>query len=220
MKRKEFAVIGLGRFGGSVARTLYGAGQSVLGIDKSEAKVQALSNHCTHVVQADATDEEVLRSLGLRNFDVVVVSIGNELEASVLVTVMLKEMGVKQIVAKASSEAHGKVLQRIGCDRVVFPEREMGVRLARSLVTENLVDFIDLTPEVSIVEFAAGGKLIGEDLRSLGLRARYGVTILAIRRESRVIVPPPATEKIRPGDVLVAIGTHKDLDRVEELAAE
>ena len=219
MPQREFALIGLGRFGSSVARTLYEAGCSVLGVDRNPARVQAMADHATHVVEADATDEEVLRSLGLRNFDVVVVSVGTQLEASVLITLMLKEMGCSHVVAKASSELHGKVLQRTGADRVVFPERDMGVRVARSLITENVVDLIELTPDVSIVEFAAGGQLVGRSLRELHLRARYGVTVLAVRRGSRVMVPPPAEEKIRAGDVLVAVGANRDLERVEALAA-
>lgn len=220
MKKREFAVIGLGRFGSSVAKTLFAAGYTVLGIDKMESRVQAVANYCTHVVQADATDEEVLRSLGLSNFDVAVVSVGNHLEASIMVTLMLKDIGVPEIVSKASSHLHGKVLERVGATRVVFPERDMGIRLARSLVTENLVDFIELTPDVSIIELAADGKFVNADLRSLNLRARYGVTILAIRRGEQVLVSPDATEKIRKGDILVAIGTNKNLERVEKLATE
>jgi len=216
---REFALIGLGRFGSSVARTLFEAGHSVLGIDRNPARVQAMADHATHVVEADATDEDVLRSLGLRNFDVVVVSVGTHLEASVLITVMLKEMGCPYVVAKASSDIHGRVLQKVGADRVVFPERDMGIRLARSLSNDNVVDLIELTPEVSIIELEAGGQLLGRSLRDLDLRARYGVTVLAVRRGSQVVVPPAADEKFRPGDVLVLVGGNSGLERVQALAA-
>lgn len=220
MRKREFAVIGLGRFGSSVAQTLFASGNTVLGIDKAESRVQALAEHCTHVVQADATDEDVLKSLGLSNFDVVIVSVGTDLEASIMITLMLKELGVPEVVAKASSHLHGKVLERVGASRVIFPERDMGIRLARSLLDRNLVDYIELTPDVSIIELTAGGKVVGRDLRTLNLRAKYGVTILAIRRGSRVMISPPATENIREGDVLIAIGTNKDLERVEEMVVE
>lgn len=220
MRQREFAVIGLGRFGSSVVRTLHQAGHNVLGLDRDGARVQALVDSATHVLEADATDEEVLRSLGIRNFDVVVVSIGHDLESSILITLMVKELGVPEVVAKASSEAHGKVLQRVGADRVVFPERDMGARVARALITENVLDLIELTPNISIVEFTAGGKLVGRNLRELDLRAKYGVTILALRRGTQVIVSPRVDMPFRAGDILVAVGTNDDLERVEELAAD
>lgn len=219
MRRREFAVIGLGRFGSSVARTLHEAGYQVLAVDKSEQKVQAMVDHCSHVVQADATNEDVLNSLGLRNFDVAVVAIGNDWEASIMVTVMLKDMGVPEIVTKATSHMHGRILRRVGATRVVFPEMDMGVRLARSLAAQNLMDYIELTPDVSIMELEADGKIVGQDLRTLNLRAKYGVTILAIRRGNQVMVSIPPTEKIRAGDILVAIGENKDLEKLENLLA-
>ncbi|MGB9847072.1 MAG: potassium channel family protein, partial [Desulfotomaculales bacterium] len=149
---KQFAVIGLGRFGSSVARTLAQMGYEVLAVDSDDERVSAISDEVTYAVQVDAMEEEALKSLGLRNFDVVIVAIGQEVKASILVTVMLKEMGVSKVVAKANDELHGKVLQKVGADVVVFPERDMGVRLAHALVSRNIIDQIRLSPEYSIAE--------------------------------------------------------------------
>lgn len=214
--QREFAVVGLGRFGASVARILYELGHSVMGIDEDEARVQALANQITHVVQADATDENTLRSLGLRNFDTVIVAIGQNLEASILVTLMLKEIGVKTVVAKAATDAHGKVLERVGADRVVFPEKEMGAKLARFLAQSNILDFIELTPDVSLVEFSPGDGFHGKTLRQLDLRARFHVTVLAIRRGRQVLISPPADEPLHVGDIVVAIGNNDNIERLQE----
>lgn len=214
--QREFAVIGLGRFGTSVARTLYELGHSVMGIDEDEGKVQALANQITHVVQADATDENTIRSLGLRNFDTVIVAIGQNLEANILITLMLKELGVRKVVAKAATDAHGKVLERVGADRVVFPEKDMGAKLARFLAQTNILDFIELTPDVSLVEFSPAESFHGKDLRQLDLRARFHVTVLAIRRGREVIISPPADEPLQAGDIVVAIGKNDNLARLQE----
>lgn len=216
---KDFAVIGLGRFGASVARTLASMGYNVLGVDSHEELVQAIAPSITHAVQADATDEETLKALGIRNFDVVVVAIGNDLEASILVTLTLKELGVKQVIAKASTELHGKVLTRIGADRVVFPERDMGMRLAQSLVSTNILDYIELSPEYSIVELTAG-RAAGKTLRDLDLRARYGVNVMALRRGQKIIVAPLADDEIAQDTVLVVIGHNDNLRRLERELGE
>ncbi|ADU50945.1 TrkA-N domain protein [Thermaerobacter marianensis DSM 12885] len=215
MPVREFAVIGLGRFGRAVATTLYEMGFSVLGIDVDEEAVQNMVQHATHVVTADATDEEVLRSLGLRNFDVVVVAIG-DLEASVLVTLLLKEMGVRWVVAKAVSEHHGRVLQRIGADRVVFPERDMGMRLAQRMVSAHFLDYIEVSPDVSVVELQAGGDMVGKSLEQLRLRNRFRVTVIAIRRGDQVLVSPGAGAVVEARDVVVVIGTNEDIRRMQE----
>lgn len=216
---KDFAVIGLGRFGASVARTLASMGYNVLGVDSHEELVQAIAPSITHAVQADATDEETLKALGIRNFDVVVVAIGNDLEASILVTLTLKELGVNQVIAKASTELHGKVLTRIGADRVVFPERDMGMRLAQSLVSTNILDYIELSPDYSIVELTAG-RAAGKTLRDLDLRARYGVNVMALRRGQKIIVAPLADDEIAQDTVLVVIGHNDNLRRLERELGE
>ncbi|MCL6450490.1 MAG: TrkA family potassium uptake protein [Acetobacteraceae bacterium] len=214
---KQFAVIGLGRFGASVATTLCGLGHQVLGIDESEARIQAMVDRLTHVVQADATDEDALRSLGLRNFDAVIVAIGHDLEASTLITLMLKDMGVREVVAKASSDLHGKVLEKIGADRVVYPERDMGVKLAHSLLSPRILDYIELDPNYSIVEMAASGELVGKSLRELNLRARLGINVLAFRRGEAVNVSPGGDDVVQEGDVLVVLGSNDAIGRLERL---
>lgn len=213
---KQFAVIGLGRFGSSVARTLQSMGYEVLGIDTDEERTQALMDSLTHVVQADATDENTLKSLGIRNFDTVIVAIGEDIQASILVTLLVKELGVKYVVVKAQNDLHGKVLYKIGADRVVFPERDMGARVAHNLVSSNILDYIELAPDYSIVEVAATEKMIGKTLRQLDLRQRFGVNVLAIKRAENVIVSPRADDRITEEDVLVVIGSNEDLQEMEK----
>lgn len=216
---KQFAVIGLGRFGSSVARTLTGLGYDVLGIDKREAIVNSLAHELPHVVTGDAADEDTLRSLGIRNFDVVIVAIGNDLQASVLVTLTLKEFGVSMVVAKASTEIHGKVLDRVGADRVIFPERDMGVRVAHSLISSDVLDFIQLSPDCGIIEVSANPGFSGKTLREIDLRAQHGLTVLAIRRDGKVHISPGGDDVIGPSDVLVLVGQTEDLARYEKRLA-
>ncbi|MCK5762807.1 MAG: TrkA family potassium uptake protein, partial [Clostridiales bacterium] len=173
--KKQYVIIGCGRFGTSVANKLTELGSEVMVIDKNEDIIQQLSDTLTYAVQADPTDENTLKSLGIRNFDVAIVAIGEDIQASILVTLMIKELGVKQIIAKAQNDLHAKVLYRIGADRVVFPEREMGIRVAKNLISENVLDFIELAPEYSIVEVIALEEWIGKSLKELNVRARHGI---------------------------------------------
>lgn len=212
---KQFAVIGLGRFGSSVARTLYSMGYDVLAVDSDEAKVQEMADEVTHAVQADATDEEVLKSLGIRNFDVAVVSIGTDVQASIMATLVLKELGVPYIVAKALNVLHGKVLEKIGADRVVYPERDMGIRVANNLVSANMLDYIELAPGYSIVEFVASREFVGKTLRQLGFRAKYGINIMAIKRGDEIQVSPGAEDKVQENDILIAMGPDEQLEALE-----
>lgn len=210
----DFAVIGLGRFGSSVATTLSALGHSVLGVDSDESRITGIMNQVTKVVQVDATDEESLRSLGLKNMDAVIVAVGQDLQASILVTLLLKDMGVKYVVAKASGDLHGKVLTKIGADRVVFPEKEMGARVARNLASTSILDYIELSPHVSIMEITAGGGLVGKTLRQLDFRNKFGVNVLAIKHDEEVNVAPRADDLIEHGDVLVVLGSNHNLERV------
>jgi trk system potassium uptake protein TrkA len=212
---KQFAVLGLGRFGSSLAKTLYGLGHDVLAVDEREEVVQDISDSVTHAIQADAADESTLRSLGLRNFDVAIVTIGSDIQASILVTLILKELGVKYVVAKAQSELHAKVLYKIGADRVVFPERDMGVRLAHNLVSTNILDFIELSSDYSIVEVAALSEWKGKTLKELNMRVKYGINIIAIRREGKINVSPKAEDRIMENDVLVVVGDNDGIIRLE-----
>lgn len=189
-------------------------GYEVLAVDVDEERVNAMAAVATHAVQADGTDESAMRAIGVRNFDVAVVSIG-DLQANILTTVILRELGVKQVVAKAVSELHGKVLERVGADKVIFPERDMGVRVAHNLVSGNLVDYLELAPGVSIVEVVAKRRFVGRSLRELNLRARYGINVLAIRKADGVNLAPGADDVIEEGDILVAVGRDEDLEALE-----
>jgi trk system potassium uptake protein TrkA len=168
----------------------------VLGVDIDESRVKAVADEITDAVRANALDEEALRTLGLRNFEVVVVAIGHEVQASILVTVLLKEMGIPKIVAKAQDDLHGRVLQKVGADIVVFPERDMGVRLAHTLISRNVIDEIQISTDYSIMEMQAPPRFLDRSLKQLELRQRFGLTVLAIRRADRIIVSPDATQSL------------------------
>jgi trk system potassium uptake protein TrkA len=213
---KQVAVIGLGRFGSSVARTLADSGCEVLAVDVDEARVKAIADYVTDAVRANALDDEALRGLGLRNFEVVVVAIGHEVEASILTTVLLKEMGVPKIVAKAQDDLHGRVLQKVGADIVVFPERDMGVRLAHTLISRNVIDEIQISTDYSIMEMQAPPRFLDRSLKELELRQRFGLTVLAIRRADRIIVSPDAEQTLEEGDVLVTLGQPEKLEGLNE----
>ncbi|ADG06973.1 TrkA family potassium uptake protein [Kyrpidia spormannii] len=215
---KQFVVIGLGRFGSSVAKTLYQTGHEVLAIDGDREVIEDIMDSVTHAVQADATDEQALRALGLRNFDVAVVGIGGDIQASILCTLIVRELGVPFIVAKAQTELHGKVLSRIGADRVVHPERDMGLRVAHNLVSPNILDYIELSPDYSIAEVAAGKGMVGKTLRQLDIRAKYGCNVMAIKRGENINISPLADDRLREQDILVVIGSNEDLRRLEEEA--
>lgn len=213
---KQLAVIGLGRFGNSVALTLSKMGYDVLAVDTNEEKVNDIKDSVTHAVQVDAMDEQALKALGIRNFDVVIVAIGQDIQSNILVTVMLKDMGVKRVVAKAVTELHGKVLERIGADSVVFPERDMGVRVAHALVSKNILDQINLSSDYSIVELITPEEFAGKTLEEADVRLKHGVTVLAIRRGNEVIISPGAKQVIKSGDVLVVVGREEKLRDLEE----
>ncbi|AEE90861.1 Ktr system potassium uptake protein C [Tepidanaerobacter acetatoxydans Re1] len=213
---KQFVVIGLGRFGLSLAETLYDLGHDVLGIDIDEEIVQNVADSITHAVKADATDENALRALGVRNFDVAVVSIGNDIQASILVTLILKEMGIKYVVAKAQNELHGKVLYKIGADRIVFPERDMGIRVAHNLTLSNILDYIELSPEYSIIEISAISSWFNKSLSQLNMRRKYGLNVIAIKRDGDVIISPNGDDVILKGDVLAVVGQKHDIENMEK----
>jgi trk system potassium uptake protein TrkA len=223
VKRKQFGVVGLGRFGSAMATTLVELGHDVLGIDGDEARVQQLADVMTHAVQLDATDEKALRASGIRNVDVAVVSIGEHLEASLLVVMQLREMGVATIVAKAVTPIHGRILEKLGVSRVIFPEREMAIRVAHSLVMPNAIDYIELSREFSIVEIPAPDAFVGRTLKQIELRPRFGLTLVAIKRRGpdgdKVVtsIAPAADEKIRRGDVLALLGSNERLSGLDRL---
>ncbi|WP_276358317.1 potassium channel family protein [Cohnella caldifontis] len=220
MVKKQFAVIGLGRFGSSVATYLAKMGYDVLAVDESEERVQDVAHAVTHAVSADSTDEEALRAIGVRNFDVVVVAIGQDIQASILTTLILKDMGVPYIIVKAQNELHGKVLSKIGADKVVFPERDMGLRVAHHLISPNILEHIELSPEFSIVEMRAPDEMIGKNLKQLDIRAKYNCNVLAVKQGEQMNITPHADEPLAAGDVLVIVGRNDQLIRLEQAYAE
>lgn len=215
MSNKQFVIIGLGRFGSSIAKTLYSLGSDVLAIDIDEDIVQEISDSVTHAVQLDATDENALRSLGIRNFDVAVVTIGDNIQSSIMATLLVKELGVKYIIAKGHSDLHAKVLYKIGADRVILPEKDMGVRVAHNLVSANILDYIELSEDYSVMEIQALEEWSGSTLKDVKLRSKYGINVMAIKRGDEVNLSPAAEDIIESGDIIVAIGSAEDLSRLE-----
>lgn len=213
---KQFVVIGCGRFGTSVAKTLYNQGYDVLAIDSSEEIVQDISDSVTYAAQADVEDEHTLKSLGIRNFDVAVISIGSNIQASIMATLIVKEMGVKTVIAKAQNDVHAKVLYKIGADKVVFPERDMGVRVAHNLVSPNILDYIELSQDYSIAEVSSISEWENKSLKELKLPTKYGINIMAIKQNDTMNVSPKADDVIKPGDILVVLGNNKDLSDLEK----
>ena len=216
---KPFLVIGMGRFGTAVAQELTELGQEVLVIDENEEDVQRVAEDVTQAMQGDAQDEAVLRAVGVRNFDCCVVAVGTDMEASILITVMLKELGAKYIVAKARSAVHAKVLERVGADRVVLPESEMGRKLAQRLAHTNVVDFIGVSDEYSILEVHTPKSWVGKSLVQLAVRQKYKVNVLAVRHgeNGALDASPKPNMAIEPNDLLLIMGENKFVDKVVEL---
>ena len=215
--RKQFVVIGLGRFGTSVAQTLSTLGHDVLAMDKDEHAVQVIMQDVTQAVQADARDEETLRALGVRNFDVAIVAIGDDLEANILITLMLKEMGVPYVVTKAQNALHGKVLEKIGADKIIYPEQDMGFRLANNLVRTNVMDFIELSLDYSIFEIIASSQFVGKNLGELNLRAVYGLNVVAIKQNAdQIVIAPGANAVVKEKDILVVVCNKKALAKLPD----
>ncbi|SMP40733.1 potassium channel family protein [Anoxynatronum buryatiense] len=213
---KQFAVIGCGRFGTAVAKTLYKNGYDVLAIDECADIVQHLSESVTHAASIDVKDEHALRAVGMRNIDVAIIAIGSDIKASIMATLVVKELGVKYVVAKAQDELHAKVLYKIGADRVIFPERDMGVRLAYNLTSTNILDYIELAPDYSIMEITAPEKWIDKTLQEANVRSKYGLSVLAVKHGEAINVSPHADAVVRRGDVLVVVGLNDDLQKVQE----
>ena len=225
MKRKQFGVIGLGRFGSAMAMTLTELGHDVIGVDGDESRVQQLADVITHALQIDATDEKALRAAGIQDVDVAVVSIGENIESSLLVVMQLRDLSIGTIVAKAVTPLHGRILENLGVSRVIFPEREMAIRIAHSLVLPNVIDYIELSRDFSIVEVPAPAAFVGRTLKQLELRPRLGLTLIAIKRQSddsgAVVtnIAPAADEIIRPGDILALLGGNEKLNQLDQLLA-
>ena len=214
---KSYAVIGLGRFGSALARQLCKLGAEVLALDVKGDYVQQIANDVTHAVVGDAQDKEVLRALGVRNLDCAVIAIGDNLAASVLITMNLKELGVPYIVCKAHDETHRKGLEKLGVDRVVIPEHEYAQRLARTLNSHNVLDYIELSEDFGILDVPAPKSWIGKSLRELNVRAKLGVTIIAVENGGKTNVSPTADYAVGEGDTLVMLGDNVALEKVQRL---
>ena len=214
---KSYIVIGLGRFGSEAARRLCQLGCEVLAVDSSSDHVQNISNDVTHAVVADGRDKGVLRALGAANFDCGIVAIGDSLADSVLTTMNLKELGVPKVVCKAHDETHRQVLKKLGADQIVIPEQEQAYRLARSLSSQNVLDYIELSEDYGIIDLPAPESWAGKNLRELNVRAKLGLNILAVKRENKINVSPAADYAIHKGDIVVILGDTAALKAVQKL---
>ena len=213
---KSFVIIGLGRFGTAIASELSAFGHEVLAVDVDEERVQQVADHVTHAVTGDGRNIEVLRALGVRNFDCVVVAMGSDVGNSALITLNLKELGVKEVICKAQSHVHSRVLEKIGADRVVFPEYEMGAKLAQGLSSSNVLNFIELSEDYGILELSAPQSWQGKSLRELDVRNRHHVNVIAIRKNGELNVAPSPDLPLESGDQVVALGRYEDINLLHE----
>jgi trk system potassium uptake protein len=215
-ENNQFAVIGLGRFGRAVCSSLHKMGYEVIGTDIDEKLVtQALTQRiASHAIQLDSTEPESLKEAGIFEMDTVIVAIGNYLQESIVTTLNVKEAGVKYVVAKASSEVHGKLLKRVGADKVVFPEYEAGCALASTLTKPAILDRFELDPDNSIVEALVPKEFNGRTLAELNLRVRYGISILAVCSGDKFITNPSPGQKLQEGAIMIVLGSNKDIERL------
>lgn len=227
---RQFVVIGLGRFGFSIAKALNAKKIDVLAIDRNEAKVREMEGLGGQSVVLDATDEKALKELGVADFDTAIVSMGETIEDSIMITLSLKELGIRQVIVKAQNELHAKILKKVGADRIIFPEREMAERLAESLASTKIFDFIELSEAYSIIEMVVPKKLIDKTLAQAKLREKYSVSVIAIRRKvpytkddgatdfrDEMLIGPGGNDEIIAGDVLVIMGKNEDLNKIQKL---
>ena len=214
--KKQVAILGLGRFGVGLANTLLGMGYDVLAMDVDEKRVQAISASITRAVQADGTDEAVLRELGVDKFDVAIVAMGSDIENSVLSTILLRKLGVRYVVARADNDLHGTILERIGADKVVYPEREMGTRVAHGLMLTQVLDYLPLAAAYGIAKVSPPNSFIGRTLAELGLgrEGKWEIAVLIVQREREVIVTPDRMEVVRANDVLVVSGNDLKIEQM------
>jgi trk system potassium uptake protein len=217
MDKKSFLIIGVGRFGSSVALTLSGYGHDVMVVDSDEALIQQISPDVTNAVVADAASESSMKALGVKDFDAVVLAIGFDIQASIMAAILLIELDAQYVVAKSQTDLHGKVLSKIGVNRVVYPERDMGQKLAHSLIAPTIIDLIELSDDYSVVEVSAPAEMVGKTLQELNLRSRYGISVIALRRDgrSKTNISPAAEDMIKSDDVIVAVGENKYLKKLE-----
>ncbi len=208
-KTKQYIVVGLGRFGRAIAQTLFEAGEEVLGVDMNMELVEDIRDKITHAVQLDAMDRDALEALGVRDFDVAFVTMGSDIRASGTITLMLKELGVRRVIAKAHDDFHGRMLEKLGADTVLFPERDMGRRVAHNLVSGNVVDYLELSPNYSIAEVRPMRQWVGRPLKELALRSRMGINIISIKSGTHVN-PMPTPETVIQAEHVLLVVAHED----------
>jgi len=213
---EQFVIIGCGRFGSAVAQELTKLGREVMIIDIEPDVIQNMSNVVTYAVQADITDANTVESLGIGNFDTAVVTMGANIQGSMLATLLVKETGVKTVISKAQSKVHSQILYKIGADRVIFPEREMGIRLAKNLVSKNVLEFIELSEDYSVIELLVNQEWIGKTLEELDMRKKYGVNVIAIKNSDNVNINVLGSYVIQENDILVVIGQNENLNQFEK----
>ena len=216
---KKYATIGLGNFGFNVTKTLFEEGHDVVAVDLDEDAAQRVQPYCTQAVVADATQKETIRGLGLDEMDAVIVSMGGNESAATLITLYLKEFGVKRIVVKASNEDHGKILSKVGATDVIYPEKDMAIKVARSLSTPDVLDYIPMSGDYLIAEIAPLEAFVGKSLAELQLRSRYGITVIGIKElvPENFILVPPASFVIKHSDILIVIGKRVDIQKIKTL---
>ena len=209
--RQQVLVVGLGRFGSAAARELERLGHEVMAVDRAESAVNDIARDVTHAVQLDASDEDALRSVGAADFRHAIVAISGLTEPSIFATLSLKRLGVANVIAKAGSAIHGDILRRVGADRVVYPELELGERLAHTFAVPNVVDYLDVAPDFGVEKIRPPRSLVGRTLGEIDLRGTLGITVVAIRRGRRVVVSPTRDERVEEGDELILIGQDEKL---------
>lgn len=214
MSKKEFVVFGMGRFGSSVAKTLADNGCQVMAVDADQSKIELIADNVTYAVCTDVTDIEAIKTLGISNFDGAVVAIGENLEASVMVTIVAKELGIPYVLAKAQNDLHAKVLKKVGADMIVFPESETGIRIAHNLINGNFFDAVELSSIYSMVDYAAPEEWIGRSLRELNLRATKKLNVIGIKRAGKLEITPEPDMPILKDDVLIVIGKNNALSKL------
>ena len=216
-KVKQFLVLGLGSFGNSVAKTICDLGHEVLAVDGDAEKVERATEFATQAVQANIIDESTLKSMGIRNFDACVVAIGEDLKASILVCMMLKDLDAKYIIAKANDNIHAKVLRQLGVDRVVFPERDTGIRVANTMVTKNVLDLMDLQDDYRVAEIHVPEEWCGKTIVDVDVRKKYKINVLAINREDDFIVSPPPATTFKNNDNIIVLGKSEDIEDLDNI---
>ena len=217
MKRKEFVIFGVGDFGMNVAKTLANSGATVMVVDKEESQLEKIASEVTHTICADATNPEAMKQLGIRNYDGAIVGIGHNLETSALITMQLKEMDVPFIMVKASTDIEGRILTRVGADKVIFPDREMGIRVGNDIINGNYFEAIELSDEYSIVDMAVPRNWVGKTLQQLNVRSKYGISIIGIRGLEELNVNPAADYRLLAQDILIVLGHNTEIQRLREI---